>query len=67
MADARSFTNAEKYEAAKREVKMRRRVYPQWTQRGKMSEEESEWQIAVMESIMLDYQRADIADRTILI
>lgn len=48
------FTSHEKAEAAAREVKQRRRVYPRLAA---MRPAEREYQIAIMEEIAEDYRR----------
>jgi hypothetical protein len=50
------FTDREKRQAAERELNMRRRVYPSWVDRGRMSKHEAERQIALMEDIAADYR-----------
>ncbi len=67
MTEAREFTSAEKYEAAVREVKMRRSLYPRWVKSGKLRSDQAEWGIAIMESIASDYRKAGVADRSLLI
>lgn len=49
-------TDQEKAEAAEREVKMRRRVYPRWVAQGKLSQADANHQISVMEDIARDYR-----------
>ena len=50
------FTDTEKCEAAEREAKMRRRVYPRWIRDKKMSQAEGDRQIALMDEIAADYR-----------
>jgi hypothetical protein len=50
-------TARDKAECAKREYKMRRRVYPRWVGEGKMSGQKADHEIAIMEAIAADYQR----------
>ena len=48
---------AEKLVALKREVALRRRVYPKWVKDGRMKIRDAEYQIKVMEEIVADYER----------
>lgn len=52
-----SFTTETKIRALKRELAMRRRVYPGRVEAGKMSQAEADRQIAVFEEILHDYQQ----------
>ncbi len=52
-----NFTAADKLAAAKREVSMRRRVYPRWVDNGKMTLAQADLETALMEAIVADYQR----------
>lgn len=56
------FTNAQKYAVVVREVEMRRRVYPGWVAKGRMKQEEADFQIAVMDEIGADYKRLATQD-----
>lgn len=56
MAD-RIFTADEKLAAVRRELNMRRRVYPRWVSNGKMSQAKADEETAVMEAIVADYER----------
>jgi hypothetical protein len=49
------YTDREKWEAAKRELNMRRRVYPGLVDRGRMTKPEAEREIALMQDIADDY------------
>lgn len=54
------FTAAEKHDAARREVGMRRRVFPRRVAEGRMTDAESRRQIEIMEEIARDYgEQAD--------
>ncbi len=53
-------SDAEKYECAKREVRMRKRVYPRWVAQGKMTQAQADREIAIMEAIAADYAPADL-------
>lgn len=59
------FTNAEKLACAEREVKMRRRVYPAWVEKGRLSQKEADHQVACMQSIVDDY-RAQVEKERLL-
>jgi hypothetical protein len=50
-------TAAEKAKEARREVAMRRRVYPGWVGGGKLSQAAADRQIAIMQAIADDYER----------
>lgn len=49
------FTQADKLNAIKREIAMRRSVYPRWVNSGKMKQSDADYQIAIMEQIAKDY------------
>lgn len=48
----RLYTNATLAECARREAKMRRRVYPRWVASGRMSQAKADEEIAMMEAIV---------------
>lgn len=50
------FTNEEKWQAAAREVRLRRRVYPSLVASGQMSQQEADSEIALMKEIANDYR-----------
>jgi len=62
MAD-RIFTADEKLAAVRRELNMRRRVYPRWVSNGKMSQAKADEETAVMEAIVADYERQVAGER----
>lgn len=49
-------TTTEKRDAVKREIAMRRRVYPRWVSDGRMTRAKADAEIAVMEAILADYE-----------
>lgn len=49
-------TDTEKYECARRELAMRRRVYPKWVESGRMTQETADREIACMAQIAEDYK-----------
>jgi hypothetical protein len=53
-------TPAEKLACLKRELGMRRRVYPRWVAQGKMSQAEMDREIRVMEALVADYAPSDL-------
>ncbi len=53
----RVFTAADKLAAVRREIGMRRRVYPRWVINGKMSQAKANEETAIMEAIAADYER----------
>lgn len=60
-----AFTAREKSDAAMREVKQRRRVYPRWVSDGRMTQVFADRQIALMEEIATEYAaRADAEEAT---
>jgi hypothetical protein len=59
----RVFSAADKHEAALRELKKRKQVYPRLIMTRRMSSEQAEWQIAVMEAIAADYAEAAERER----
>lgn len=50
-----SFTKQAKLRAVRREIRQRRRVYPRLIASGKMTQQEADAEIAVMEAIAADY------------
>lgn len=56
-----TFTNEEKLEAVRRELAMRKRVYPH----SRHTPQEIRWQIAIMEAIVEDYERLAQSERLI--
>lgn len=58
-------TNADKLACAERELKMRKKVYPRWTENGKMSAGKAAHEIAAMEAIVRDYTAIVANDRLI--
>lgn len=38
-----------------REIKMRKRVYPRWVEKGTMTQAQADREIATMEAILADY------------
>jgi len=51
----RSFTNRQKADEAKREVAMRKRVYPRRVEEGRMTQADCDRQIAIMADMQADY------------
>ncbi|MBN6819560.1 hypothetical protein JRF84_08150 [Methylobacterium organophilum] len=58
-----TFTNAEKAKCARREVGLRKRVYPRWIDNLRLKPEGAAREIALMEAIAEDYERLAEADR----
>jgi hypothetical protein len=50
------FTDVQKQEEAERELKMRRRYYPGMVEKGKLTREKADRQIALMTEIAADYK-----------
>lgn len=59
------FTAAEKLACAKRELRMRHKVYPSWVARGKMFQNIADREIAIMQEIVADYERQEREERLI--
>lgn len=51
-------TNLDKLMCAKREFKLRSRVYPRWVTAGKISNHDAQQQLKVMAAIVDDYRAA---------
>jgi hypothetical protein len=51
-------TTADKLACAKRELAMRKNVYPRWVQQNKLSAGKAAHEILVMEEIVRDYEDA---------
>jgi hypothetical protein len=49
--------DADKLACIEREIKMRLKVYPRWIEKGKMTQEKADHEIAVMREIADDYRR----------
>ena len=49
------FTNEQKYKAANREVGKRKWVYAQLVARGKLSRQDADYEIAIMQEVAQDY------------
>ncbi len=52
-----SITNEDKLKCVKRELAMRRNVYPKWVVSGRMKQEQADREIAVMAEVVEDYER----------
>jgi len=52
-----SFTREQKLACLTRELSMRKRTYPRWVGWGHMKQEEADHEIAVMETILKDYEQ----------
>jgi hypothetical protein len=51
------FTGTEKLEAMRRELKWRKRVFPNRIETGRMTWNEAHYQIAIIEAIIEDYMQ----------
>ncbi len=58
------YTNEEKRDCASREVRMRRRVYADRVAKGSMKHADAQREIALMEAIHADYDKAAKANPT---
>lgn len=59
------FTDQEKADAAKREVKQRQRVYPRLCDQGKMTKQFADTQISIMQEIADEYEERAKRERLI--
>lgn len=50
-------SDADKLACIRREIGMRKRVYPRWVAGGKMTQAKADAEISLMEAIAADYQR----------
>lgn len=65
MSDLFPFSDIDKLAEVKRELAQRRRVYPRLIEAGKMSPATADRQIAILESVQVDYEaRVEGAKRT---
>ncbi len=62
---ARFFSEEEKLECARRELRERKRVYPRRIEAGKMSQPFANEQIALMTAIVADYEQRAAGERLI--
>lgn len=60
LLDALPISRDDKIGSLRRELRLRRRVYPHWVATGKMTEDESKREIAVMEAILADYENGRV-------
>lgn len=56
-------TAADKLACAKRELKMRERVYPRWVADGRLTAEHAAREIAAMAAIVTDYEAQMLAQQ----
>ena len=52
-----TFTATEKHRAIRREIEMRKSVYPRRVMAGQMSQSQADKQLALMEAIAADYAK----------
>ena len=62
MMRCKPFSRQELEDCARRELVMRRRVYPGLVSRGRMTDEQARREIAMMEAIVRDYEPAPRPD-----
>lgn len=62
-----TFTTIEKLEAVRRELKLRRAVYPRLVQTGRMTAEAMRTEIAIFEAITADYTARARAEGALLV
>lgn len=58
-------TEVEKYNCAKRELAMRKKVYPRWVEAGLMTQQKADQEIACMSAIVEDYRKVCEGERLI--
>lgn len=58
FAPSAKITFRDKEECARRELEMRRRVYPRWVQKGNLTQDRADREIEIMEAIVDDYAKA---------
>ena len=52
-------TTKEKLKELRRELNMRKRVYPVWVMQGKMKQDVSDKQMKILEEIIVDYEEKE--------
>lgn len=55
-----AITIEDKRRCLQRELALRRRVYPGWVERGRITRAQADREIAVMEAILADYPNHDL-------
>lgn len=55
-------TTEHKISELRREIETRRRVYPGWVQNGRLSKQDADYRISVLEAILLDYVPQNMAE-----
>ncbi|HEY2146645.1 MAG TPA: hypothetical protein VGH32_01830 [Pirellulales bacterium] len=60
-----TFTYTQKLEAVRRELRLRQRVYPNRIESRRMTPQEADYQIKIMEAIIEDYDEMAKIDRLI--
>ena len=63
LGEMSAISNAEKLACAKRELQMRENVYPRWIDKGKLTNQKAQHQLAVMRAIVEDYKKLVDAER----
>jgi hypothetical protein len=56
------FSNEMKLKVAKRELAMRRKVYPERVKEGRMTKQQADFEIEGMRAIVQDYEKADASN-----
>jgi len=54
----RKFTDAEKIAELRKEITMRKRVFPRWVADGRMKQADADRRIAILEEIAAEYDKA---------
>jgi hypothetical protein len=57
------FTDTQKLEAVRREIRWRRKVFPNRVATSRMTPHEADYQIKIMEAIAADYERVAAKER----
>jgi len=58
-------TNEDKLKCVRRELAMRRNVYPKWVSSNRMKQEQADHEIAVMATVVEDYEKLVEQERLI--
>jgi hypothetical protein len=54
------FTRDQKLREVEREIEMRKRLYPRWVREGRLTAEQADRAIGIMQSVAADYAEPDL-------
>lgn len=57
------YSRDQKLREVEREVQMRKRLYPRWVREGRMTAEQADRAIGIMEAVAADYAPRDLFDQ----